>query len=61
MRAIARALLAIGMLAAAGTAAASSISVAPIRVELSAAKRTAVLTVRNQEDAPVIVQARPAA
>ncbi|MDE2136065.1 MAG: fimbria/pilus periplasmic chaperone [Gammaproteobacteria bacterium] len=61
MRAIAVSLLAIGMLAAAGTAAASSISVAPIRVELSSGKRTAVLTVRNQDDAPVVVQARPAA
>ncbi len=61
MRAIALALLAIGMLAAAASAAASSISVAPIRVELSPAKRTAVLTVRNQEDSPVVVQARPAA
>jgi fimbrial chaperone protein len=61
MRAIAVSLLAIGMLAAAGTAAASSISVAPIRVELSSGKRTAVLTVRNQDDSPVVVQARPAA
>lgn len=60
MRAIAVSLLAIGMLAAAGTAAASSISVAPIRVELSSGKRTAVLTVRNQDDSPVVVQARPA-
>jgi fimbrial chaperone protein len=61
MRAIAVSLLAIGMLAAAGTAAAGSISVAPIRVELSSGKRTAVLTVRNQDDSPVVVQARPAA
>jgi len=61
MRAIALALLATGMLAAADEAAASALSIAPIRVELSSAKRTAVLTLRNQEDAPVVVQARPAA
>jgi len=61
MRGIAVSLLAMGMLAAAGPAAASSISVAPIRVELSGTKRTAVLTVRNQGDAPVVVQAQPAA
>jgi fimbrial chaperone protein len=61
MRAIAVSLLAIGMLAAALPAAASSISVAPIRVELSGAKRTAVLTVRNSDDSPVVVQARPVA
>src|SRR5215469_11000812 len=61
MRAIAVSLLAMGMLAAAGPAAASSISVAPIRVELSGTKRTAVLTVRNADDAPVVVQARPVA
>ena len=34
---------------------------APIRVELSPTAATAVLTVRNQDDAPVVVQARPAA
>ena len=50
-----------GVLAAADEAAASVLSVAPIRLELSSATRTAVLTVRNQEDAPVVVQARPAA
>lgn len=61
MRAIALALLATGMLAAADEAAASTLSIAPIRVELSSAKRTAVLTLRNQEDAPVVVQARPVA
>jgi fimbrial chaperone protein len=61
MRAIAAALLATGMLAAADEAAASTLSIAPIRVELSSAKRTAVLTLRNEEDAPVVVQARPAA
>ncbi|HYM42978.1 MAG TPA: fimbria/pilus periplasmic chaperone [Steroidobacteraceae bacterium] len=61
MRAIAAALLATGMLAAADEAAASALSIAPIRVELTSAKRTAVLTLRNQEDTPVVVQARPAA
>ncbi len=61
MRAIARALLAMGVLAAADEAAASALSVAPIRIELSSATRTAVLTVRNQEDSAVVVQARPAA
>jgi fimbrial chaperone protein len=61
MRAIAATLLAIGVLAAASTAAASTLSVAPIRVELSSKERTAVLTVRNQEDSPVVVQVRPTA
>ncbi len=61
MRAIAATLLAMGVLAAASTAAASTLSVAPIRIELSSKQRTAVLTVRNQEDAPVVVQVRPTA
>ncbi len=61
MRAFGVALLAMGVLAAAAEAAASTLSVAPIRVELSSATRTAMLTVRNQEDTPVTVQARPAA
>jgi fimbrial chaperone protein len=61
MRGIAAALLATGMLAAADEAAASALSVAPIRIELSSSTRTAVLTMRNQEDSPVVVQARPAA
>ena len=59
MRAIAASLL--GVLAAAGTAAASTLGVAPIRVELSPKQSIAVITVRNQEDSPVTVQARPAA
>jgi fimbrial chaperone protein len=59
VRAIAASLL--GVLAAAGTAAASTLSVAPVRIELSPTASTAVLTVRNQEDSAVIVQARPAA
>lgn len=49
------------MLAATGTVAASTLSVAPVRVELSATQSTAVLTVHNPEDSPVVVQARPAA
>jgi len=61
MRAIAATLLAMGVLAAARPAAASTLSVAPIRAELSSATRTAVITVVNQEDAAVVVQARPAA
>src|ERR1700758_1330809 len=61
MRAIALSLLAVGVLAGPEEAAASALSVAPIRVELNAATHTAVLTVRNQEDSPVVVQARPAA
>jgi len=61
MRPIAATLLAMGVLAAASTAAASTLSVAPIRVELSSKERTAVLTVRNQEDSPVVVQVRPTA
>jgi fimbrial chaperone protein len=59
MRAIAVSLL--GVLAAAGTAAASTLGVAPIRVELSPKQSIAVITVSNQEDSPVTVQARPAA
>jgi fimbrial chaperone protein len=49
------------VLAAAGTAAAGTLSVAPIRIELSPGVRTAVLTVHNQEETPVVVQARPSA
>ena len=61
MRTIAATLMTIGVLAAAQPAAASTLSVAPIRVELSSATHTAVITVSNQEDAAVVVQARPAA
>jgi fimbrial chaperone protein len=50
-----------GVLAAAGTALAGTLGVAPIRVELGPTAGVAVLTVRNQDDAPVVVQARPAA
>jgi fimbrial chaperone protein len=58
MRAIAVALTAV--LVTVGTAAASTLGVSPIRVELSSSVGTAVLTVRNQDNAPVVVQARPA-
>ena len=46
------------LLAAASTAAAGSFSISPIRVELSSRSRTQVLTVRNEEDRPVVVQLR---
>ncbi|MFO1408768.1 MAG: molecular chaperone [Steroidobacteraceae bacterium] len=46
------------MLAAAFPAAAGSFSVSPIRVEFAGAARTQVLTVRNEEDRPVVVQLR---
>jgi len=59
MRAVAASLL--GVLAATGMVAASTLNVAPVRVELSATQSTAVLTVHNPEDSPVVVQARPAA
>ena len=41
----------------AGTATAGTFSISPIRVELGAAQRRAVLTVHNEEDRPVVVQA----
>jgi fimbrial chaperone protein len=41
---------------AAGTSAAGSFSVAPTRVELTASKRTAVVTVRNADSKPLTVQ-----
>jgi fimbrial chaperone protein len=59
MRSLAVSIL--GVLAAAGTAAAGTLSVAPIRIELSPGVGTAVLTVHNQEETPVVVQARPSA
>jgi len=46
------------LLAAASSAAASSFSIAPIRLELTPAARIQVLTVRNEEDRPVVVQLR---
>ena len=57
MRVSALALL--GVLAAAGTAAASTFSISPIRLELSSTKTTAVLAVHNQDNSPVVVQAQP--
>jgi fimbrial chaperone protein len=53
--------LAIAALAATGTAAASTVSISPVRLELSSAKSTAVLVVRGQDDAPVVLQVRPVA
>jgi fimbrial chaperone protein len=50
-----------GLLAAAGTAAASTFTVSPIRLELSAAHHTGVLTVHNDGDEPTLVQVRAVA
>ena len=44
------------LLAAAGPAAAGTFSIAPVRVELQGAQRTAVLTVHNDDAAPLVVQ-----
>ena len=44
------------MLAAAGPAAAGTFSIAPVRVELQGSQRTAVLTVHNDDAAPLVVQ-----
>jgi len=44
------------MLAAAGTAAAGNFSVAPVRIELQGAQRTAVITVHNNDSAPLLIQ-----
>ena len=44
------------MFAAAGTAAAGTFSIAPVRIELAGAQRTAVLTVHNDDAAPLVVQ-----
>jgi fimbrial chaperone protein len=56
-----RALSMLGLLAAAAPAVASTFSISPLRLELSAASSTAILTVRNQDDSPVVVQVRPQA
>ena len=48
--------LALGAWLAAGTAAAGSFSLAPIRVELDSGHGTGVLTLRNEADAPVTIQ-----
>lgn len=44
-------------LAAASQAAAGNFSVSPVRVDLSAAQPTAVITVHNNDSAPLLVQA----
>ena len=44
------------MLAAADPAAAGNFSVAPIRIDLEGAQRTAVLTVHNEDEAPLLIQ-----
>ncbi len=44
------------MLAAAGPAAAGTFSIAPVRIELQGSQRTAVLTVHNDDAAPLVVQ-----
>jgi len=44
------------MLAAAETAAAGTFSLAPVRIELAGAQRTAVLTVHNDDAAPLVLQ-----
>ncbi len=44
------------MLAAAAPAAAGNFSVAPVRVELQGAQRTAVITVHNNDSAPLLIQ-----
>jgi len=45
-------------LAVAAPAAASTFNISPIRVQLSAAHRTGVLTLTNAEDQPVVIQVR---
>jgi fimbrial chaperone protein len=44
------------MLAAAIPAAAGTFSIAPVRIELQGAQRTAVITVHNDDDAPLVIQ-----
>jgi P pilus assembly chaperone PapD len=58
----------LGILAAAAAfglsplqAHAGTFSISPLRVELSSASQTGVLTIRNQEATPVVVQAEHAA
>jgi fimbrial chaperone protein len=56
---LSRAIVAIAsilILAAATPAAAGSFSISPIRVEFSANQKIGVLTVRNEQDTPVLVQ-----
>jgi fimbrial chaperone protein len=49
------------LLAATTPVAAGSFSIAPIRIELSSGHRIEVITVHNDEDAPVVVQVRTVA
>jgi fimbrial chaperone protein len=49
--------LVVSTLMATSVAVAGTFSIAPVRVELSPAKSTEVLTVRNQESTPVVIQA----
>jgi fimbrial chaperone protein len=51
----------LGVLAVSGPVTASTFSISPTRLELSAARSTAILTVRNEGDDPVVVQVRPVA
>src|SRR3981081_3465224 len=53
--------LTLAMLAATATAAASTFSISPIRIELSSARPTAVLIVHSHDDSPLVVQVRPVA
>ena len=44
------------MLAAAVPAAAGNFSVAPVRIDLQGTQRTAVITVHNEDAAPLLIQ-----
>jgi len=57
-RATALLCLALAALTAAAGASAASLSVEPLRLELEPAARTAAVTVRNDDAAPVVIQAR---
>lgn len=46
------------MIAAAGTAAAGSFSISPIRVDLDSAHRTEFFTIHNDDAAPVVIQVK---
>jgi len=56
-----RALLATVLVGAASLAGAASFGLSPMRVELSAAARTAVVEVTNSDEAPVTIQVQPRA
>jgi fimbrial chaperone protein len=55
------ALLLGGLLAAAGTAAASTFNIAPIRLEMDRSHQTGVLTLHNDGDAPLTIEVRSVA